>query len=248
MIPEVSVIMPVHNSEAYLETAARSVLSQDYPSLELILIDDASGDGSRKMIRKLAAQDQRVRTIFLQESLGPAGARNSGIEVAKGQFIAFLDSDDVWDTEKLGQQLSFMKETGAALTFTAYRKIDWSGVRGRVISVPDRVNYHSLLKSNVIGMLTAMYDRARLGTRLLPPIRKRQDYALWLRILKEGHIARGLNRPLAFYRIHRGSISRNKIDAARYQWRVYRELEGLGRMKSAWYFAHYAAYGLLKQR
>ena len=248
MTPEVSVIMPVHNSEDYLEEAAGSVLSQQHQNFELILIDDCSTDGSEKIIRKLAVSDKRVQSIFLEKNMGPAASRNAGIEKASGQFIAFLDSDDIWLPEKLDRQLSFMKETMASLTFTAYRKITDTGIPGRIIPVPEQVTYHSLLKTNVIGMLTAMYDRKQLGKRLLPSIRKRQDYALWLQILKEGNVAKGLNEPLAFYRIHGNSISRNKVDAARYQWRVYRELEGLGRVKSAWYFAHYAVHGLLKHR
>ncbi|RLE17412.1 MAG: glycosyltransferase family 2 protein [Acidobacteria bacterium] len=248
MTPEVSVIMPVYNSKKFLEESAKSVLSQQYDSLELLLIDDGSTDGSRVLIHKLSAQDRRIRPIFLPSNHGPARSRNAGIEQATGQFIAFLDSDDVWLPEKLKLQLQFMKETCAAVSFTAYRKMDPSGKLGGTVRVPEKANYHNLLKTNSIGMLTAVYDRKQVGTRLLPDILKRQDYALWLQILRGGHVARGLNRVLAYHRIHSGSISRNKLDAARYQWQVYRELEGLGRIESAWYFAHYAVYGLLKHR
>ncbi|NOY22054.1 MAG: glycosyltransferase family 2 protein [Acidobacteria bacterium] len=248
MSSELSVIMPVYNSKKFLEESANSVLSQQYDSLELLLIDDGSTDGSRVLIHKLSAQDRRVRPIFLPSNSGPARSRNAGIEQATGQFIAFLDSDDVWLPEKLKLQLQFMKETGAAVSFTAYRKMDLSGKLGETVRVPEKANYHKLLKTNSIGMLTAVYDRKQVGTRLLPDILKRQDYALWLQILRDGHVARGLNRVLAHHRIHGNSISRNKLDAARYQWRVYRELEGIGRCRSAWYFSHYAVYGLLKHR
>ena len=248
MVPAVSVIMPVYNSEKFLEESADSVLSQQFDSLELLLIDDYSKDTSRDIIRKLAAKDQRVKPLFLQSNAGSAGARNAGIEQASGRFIAFLDSDDIWLPEKLEQQLQFMKEPGVAVSFTAYRKMDSSGKLMGIVQVPEKVNYHNLLKTNSIGMLTAVFDREMVGSRQLPEIRLQHDYALWLQILRDGHVARGLNQVLALHRIHGSSISRNKRNVARYQWQVYRELEGLGRIKSAWYFAHYAVYGLLKHR
>ena len=248
MLPEVSVIMPVYNSKKFLEESVDSVLSQHYDSLELLLIDDGSTDGSRDTIRKLAAKDQRIKPIFLQSNRGSASARNAGIKQAEGHYIAFLDSDDIWLPEKLAIQLPFMQETGAPVSFTAYRKMDSSGKLGGTVQIPEKVNYHQLLKTNSIGMLTAVFDRETVGKRLLPEIRLHHDYALWLEILRNGHLAWGLNQVLAHHRIHGSSISRNKMDAARYQWRVYRELEGLGRVKSAWYFTHYAVYGLLKRR
>lgn len=248
MLPEVSVIMPVYNSKNFLEESVDSVLSQQYDSFELLLIDDGSTDGSRDIIQKLAARDRKVKPVFLRSNHGSAGARNAGIKQAEGHYIAFLDSDDTWLPEKLAIQLPFMQKTGAPVSFTAYRKMDSTGAPGGVIQVPEKVNYHHLLKTNSIGMLTAVFDREMVGHRLLPEIRLRHDYALWLEILRNGHLAWGLNQVLANHRIHGGSISRNKTNAARYQWRVYRELESLGRVESAWYFAHYAVYGLLKRR
>ena len=245
---EVSVIMPVYNSVDYLEKSVESVLYQSHESLELILVDDGSTDGSVDIIRALAQKDSRVKTVLLQSNRGSAGARNIGIDQAKGRYIAFLDSDDSWLPGKLTTQLSFMKENNAPVSFTAYRKMDPKGNLAGTVQVPGYITYHDLLKTNSIGMLTAMYDLKIVGKRFLPDIRLQHDYALWLQILRDGHVARGLNRVLAYHRIHSGSISRNKLDAARYQWQVYRELEGLGRIESAWYFAHYAVYGLLKHR
>ncbi len=245
---KISIITSSYNSKGFLRETAESIANQTEQDYEWIVVDDNSTDGSRDIIRKIAVSDSRIKPVFLPLNRGPAGARNAGIEQATGRFIAFLDSDDVWLPEKLQLQLAFMKETGTPLSFTAYQRMDENGTPERIVSVPETVDYHSLLKSNVIGMLTAVYDRTQLGLRFLPAIRKRQDYALWLQILKEGHVARGLDQVLARYRIHGNSISRNKLDAARYQWRVYRELEKLGRCRSAWYFAHYAVHGLLKHR
>jgi len=248
MSVEVSVIMPVFNSAKYLERSANSVLSQSHRSLELLLIDDGSTDGSMDIIRKLAQKDSRVKPLFLQANCGSAGARNAGIRQAEGQYIAFLDSDDIWMPEKLAVQLPFMKEKNVPVSCTAYRKMDSNGKMAGTIRVPKLIKYHNLLKTNSIGMLTAIYDRKIVGKHLLPEIRLQHDYALWLNILRDGHVARGLNRVLAYHRIHSGSISRNKLDAARYQWRVYRELEKLGKLKSAWYFIHYMIFGLIKHR
>ena len=244
----VSVITPVFNAAATIETTVRSVLSQHMGDLELILVDDGSRDDSPTIIRSLASEDSRIRFVLQEANTGPATARNVGLSVARGRYIAFLDSDDLWLPEKLSRQLDFMRDQDSPLTFTAYRKIRMDGSQSNVVSAPESVRYDDLLKTNSIGMLTAMYDREKVGLRLLPEIRKRQDYALWLSILRDGHEAKGLDEPLALYRIRRHSVSRNKGHAAKYQWRVYRELEHLSLMRSLWYFMHYAWNGYRKSR
>lgn len=246
--PMISVITPVHNSIPYLKECVNSVFAQTNPDFEMILVDDGSTDGSAELIRKLSGEDHRIQTVFLEESVGPARARNEGLRRATGRFIAFLDSDDMWAADKLEKQISYMRENGHALSYTAYSRIREDGSFSGTVHVPRCVDYHGLLHSNVIGMLTAIYDREKLGLRFLPDMLKRQDYALWLSILREGHTAYGLNEPLALYRVRGSSVSRNKFLAARYQWRVYRELEQLPLLKSCWYFAHYAVNGIRKNR
>lgn len=247
-MPSTSVIMPTYNAAVYLEQAITSVLSQTMKDFELIVVDDGSHDNSRRIISDAAELDNRIKPMFLEKNVGSAGARNAGIREAKGRYVAFLDSDDEWLPRKLEYQLAFMNQECAPVAFTAYRRMDEDGHPRGVVTVPERIGYRDLLTSNWIGMLTAVYDREKVGTRFLPEIRLNHDYALWLDILRDGHKAHGLNEVLARYRVRDGSISRNKLETARYQWRVYRELEKLSLTRSLWYFMHYAYNGFRKNR
>jgi teichuronic acid biosynthesis glycosyltransferase TuaG len=233
----VSVVMPVYNAASTLGPSIRSVLAQTHAEWELIIADDGSTDGSVDLALEYAAGDERIRLLDGGSRAGAARARNRASSAANGDFIAFLDSDDMWLPAKLERQLAFAGQTDAALTFTSYYKVaaDHAGEaaaftpNGRVVRAPDRVDYRAMLQYNHIGCLTAMYDRRVLGTRLMPDLRKRQDYALWLSILREhGTHARGLPEPLALYREARpGSLSGNKLSLVRYNWQLYREVEGL---------------------
>lgn len=234
--------MPVHNATQTLAAAVGSVLAQSYADWELLLTDDGSTDGSWAMLSEFAEQDDRVKPERTDSAGGAAQARNLAIERSQGRWVAFLDSDDLWLPDKLERQLSFMVDTGAPLTFSSYYKVaaDYSGdaaqftPNSRIIAARDQVNYATMLQANYIGCLTAIYDREQVGTRLMPTIRKRQDYALWLDILREGHVARGLSSPLALYRESRpGSLSGNKRSLVRYNWQLYREIEGLSVPRSA---------------
>src|SRR5690606_21911418 len=174
--------------------------------------------------------------------------RNAGIKAAQGRYIAFLDSDDVWLPTKLEKQLEFMRRGDIAFSYCAYEKIDEEGeVFGRV-GVPRKVSYRGLLKVCVIGCLTAMYDTQKLGKVYMPLIRRRQDLGLWLRILKKIDYAYGLQEILAQYRVRNDSISANKMVAARYTWKLYREHERLPLLKAVYYFSFYAVNGLLRTR
>ena len=245
---KVSVIMPVYNAEQHLEGAVRSVLNQTAGDLELIMVDDMSADNSRKMIRQFGVEDQRIVPVFLEKNAGSAGARNAGLKRAVGRYIAFLDSDDLWEHNKLERQLAFMQAMSAPVAFSAYQRMTEDGQLRGVVTVPGQVDYNQLLRTNVIGMLTAVYDREQVGLRLLPDIRLNHDYALWLDILRDGHLAFGQDEVLAKYRVTSGSISRNKLHTAGYQWRVYRGLEQLSLTRSMWYFMQYAWNGYRKSR
>jgi glycosyltransferase involved in cell wall biosynthesis len=246
----VSVIMPAHNAGPFLEPALRSALSQTYAELEIIVVDDASADGTAATAAAIAASDPRVRVIRFATNVGPARARNAGIESATGRYVAFLDSDDVWLPEKIARQIAAMQSAQAALSYTACRKIDEESRAGAVIPVPASVDYGRLLHTNVIVCSSAIYDTARIGKVYMPDIAKRQDYGLWLNILKarQGGVVVGINEPLVLYRVRSDSVSSNKLNAARYQWRVYRELERLTLWRSAWYFVHYAFHGFVKHQ
>lgn len=247
-MPLVSVIMPAYNAVEFLEQSVRSVLQQTFRDFELILVDDVSTDGTRDMIRRLVSEDNRILPLFLEENRGSAGARNMALNRASGRIVMFLDSDDIWMPEKIASQLDFMDEKQAPVAFCAYRRMTEGGELRGVVQVPRTVSYTELLCTNQIGMLTGAYDREKVGLRLLPDIRLNHDYALWLDILRDGHIAHGQPEILAHYRVRSGSISRNKFHTARYQWRVFRELEQLSLVKSAWYFAHYTWHGFRKSR
>lgn len=246
-MPLVSVIMPTFNSSAFVTASMESVLGQSFDDLELIVVDDHSSDDTAGCVRALAAQDGRVRFIQLTENSGPAVARNRAIQKATGRYIAFLDSDDLWLPGKLERQLAFTSEVGSAVTFTSYRKIDEDGTTtSNVVEAPRRVWYRRLLKSNVIACSTALYDTSVCGKVLMPEIRKRQDYALWLRILRSGHEAWGMPDDLVRYRVRAGSVSANKLSAARYHWAVYRQVEGLRLLEALYYFGHYVVISSLK--
>ncbi|MET8814037.1 glycosyltransferase family A protein [Streptomyces sp. NPDC004549] len=235
-MPLVSVVMPVYNSVATLGAAVRSVLTQTHADVELLVTDDKSTDGSMDLLMEFARQDERVLPRSAPEQGGAGRARNLAIERARGEYVAFLDSDDMWLPEKTERQLEFAAGGDAPLTFTSYYKMDadYDGEstdfvpNGRVVRATEHVDYRAMLVRDHIGALTAMYDRTVLGTRLMPEMRKRQDYALWLSIMRDGADARGLAEPLAVYRSHQaGSLSSNKLSLVPYNWELYRAHEGL---------------------
>ena len=245
----VSVITPCYNSEKYIKATIESVIRQSFRAFELIIIDDGSDDSTCEIVEEYQQKDPRIRLLKQAVNGGPAQARNAGIAVAKGQYIAFIDSDDIWLENKLERQIDFMKRENAPISFTAYKKIDVDGkLISGMVEVPDRIGYQELLKSNVMGCLTVVYDVSIVGKEYMPEILKRQDHGLWLKILHKGHIAYGLNEDLARYRIGPYSVSRNKAAAAVYQWKLYREIEKLSILNSIYYFSQYAIFGLKKNK
>ena len=234
----VSVIMPSYNSAEFIAESIDSVIAQSYQDWELLICDDVSTDNSRDIIREYAARDKRIKLIELSENSGAAVARNTSIQASKGRFIAFLDSDDLWREDKLEKQTVFMKQHNVVLSYTYYSVIDEQGQdTGKVMMPAGRLTYKDLLKSNQIGCLTAIYDAGKIGKVEMPLIRKRQDFALWLRILKKGHLAVCLHENLALYRNRTNSISSNKFDLVKYNWRLYRQVEAFSIFKSAYYLA-----------
>ena len=244
----VSIITPMYNSENFIDSTIQSVQSQTYQNWEMIIVDDASTDRSIEIVKKIMSNEPRLQLKQLADNLGPAHTRNNGIKLAKGRFLAFLDSDDLWHEEKLYKQLNFMKKNHYAFTYTGFEKINEEGkVIGAIIPYKEEVCYYDLLKSNHIGCLTAMIDLKILGSKMyMPDIKKRQDQGLWLEILKEIDKAYCLNKVLGKYRIRKDSISINKIANIKFQWQLYRELEKLSIIQSFYYMLWYAFYGIRK--
>lgn len=247
-MPLVSVITPIYNCQSYLQATVLSVINQTFYDWELILVDDKSGDESLMIAQQLAKEDNRIRVISLDENSGAAVARNKGIDLAEGRYIAFLDSDDMWLPEKLEKQISFMERENVAFSYSAYKKVDEHGNDLGTIGVPAQVSYTDLLKVCSIGCLTAVYDTESLGKVYMPMIRKRQDLGLWLKILKRIPFAYGINETLALYRVRNNSISANKLNAASYTWKLYREIEKLNIFYASYVFVCYAINGLFRSR
>jgi len=245
----ISIVTANYNAEKFIAGTIDSVIRQSYQNWEMIIVDDSSTDNSLSIIEKYLKKDGRIRLIQLKKNSGPAIVRNKAIAEAKGRFIAFLDSDDLWKPEKLKKQLDFMLKNDYALTYTHYDLIDEEGMQyGKTFKAPTKVSYHDMLKTCSIGCLTAMYDTEKLGKVYMPLIKKGQDYATWLKILNMIPYAYGLNESLALYRRRQKSVSSNKIRAFGHQWNIYRNVEKLNILKSAYYITNYAYYGLKKYR
>lgn len=241
--------MPCFNARNYIGKSIESVQQQTCSSWELIIVDDGSTDDSVAFIQKKYVDvDPRIKLVRLHKNSGAAVARNTAIEQAKGRFIAFLDSDDAWASDKLEVQLDFMKKHNYPFTFTGYRRVNEDGAFLNDVGVPQSVTYHQLLKTNVIGCLSAIYDTRKLGKVYMPLIRKPEDFGLWLRLLKLTPKAYGLDRCLAFYTVRKDSVSADKAEAAQYTWKLYRDVESLSHIESAYYFTHYMVRGVLRTK
>ncbi len=210
--PLVSIITPSYNTGRFIGETIESVLAQTFPEWEMIIVDDASTDNSPQIIRQYAGKDPRIKPVFLKENKGQGPARNIATDMAQGRYLAFLDSDDIWHPEKLEKHLAFMQQTGAVFSHTSYGFIDEQGNKilkdFHVSRKP--VTYKDLLKRTEISCLTAMYDATKIGKFYMPDLRRKQDYALWLAILKEGYPSHPLDEVLAWYRQRKNSTTSNK--------------------------------------
>ncbi|MHA6203862.1 glycosyltransferase family 2 protein [Dyella soli] len=243
----VSVIMPAYNAALTIGDSAASVLAQTHPTLELIVVDDGSRDDTRRLVDAMAMVDPRVRLIALPANAGVAAARNAGIAAARGSYIAFLDSDDRWHPRKLQLQLEHLRRSGARIAYAAYDRVDR---HGRVLShvrPPRSLSHAELLKSNHIGNLTGIYHRS-LGDARFRAI-GHEDYAFWLEMLRRAGKATCVpsDGALAWYLAREDSLSSDKLRAARWQWRIYRDIEQLGRIAASRYMCHYAWQAVRKR-
>jgi len=243
----VSVVMPVYDAERTLAQSVDSVLGQTHRALELVTVDDGSRDGSVRLLEDRARSDDRVKLVR-QANAGVAAARNAGLAAATGSHIAFLDSDDWWHPRKLELQLATMRRSGAKVSYGSYLRVAEDGRTLSRVEPPATIGYRDLLRSNHIGHLTGMYDRS-LGDGEFLKI-GHEDYAFWLdRLRRAGRAVRiEHDEPLAFYLVRAGSLSSNKLRAARWQWRIYREVEHLPLPQAAGYMASYVVNALAKRK
>lgn len=252
----VSVIMPTYNCGKYIVEAIESVIKQTVSDWELWIVDDCSTDDTREIIHPYVEKYLNIHYVCLKQNSGPAVARTEGIRRATGKYVAFLDSDDVWYPEKLEKQIAFMERTGATFSATAYMQMDECGNRiGKICIPPRRMDYKKCIRlSNPIGNLTVIYNQQVLGKFEVPVIRKRNDFALWLQILKKTDYCYGMKEVLGSYRIGRtDSVSSNKLAQAKYHWQLYHEVEGHNLIRSCyemgcWAFVKGTGIGLNRKR
>jgi glycosyltransferase involved in cell wall biosynthesis len=242
----ISVITPVYNGQRYLADTIESVLRQTYSHWEMWIINDASSDQSLDIANRFKNLDDRIKVIDSASHIGAARARNLGISASNGRFISFLDADDCWFPNKLERQVAFMLKNNFAFTYTGYEIINSDGITISVNKAPHQISRKSLLTKKRIGCLTAMYDTAYFGKVKMPLIRKRQDLGLWLQLLRNVDAAYGIPDSLARYRVHVDSMSANKLSAAMFTWRLYRQHEGMSLLDSIFYFMWYVVGRILR--
>jgi len=224
------------------------VIAQTYTNWEMLIVDDSSIDDTCLVINELAKQEERIKYFFLDKNIGAAAARNIAIQQAKGKYIAFLDSNDLWQIKKLEKQISFMQKEDIVFSFTTYQPMSEDGSKlYSIIHAPKIVTYSSYLKNTIIGCLTVVIDREKAGYFEMPNTRSSHDMALWLLIMKRGFDAYGLDKNLSRYRIVSASNSSSKWCAAKDVWKIYREVEKLSFLYSIWCFLNYAFNALVKR-
>ena len=246
----VSIIVPVYNAVKYIETTIDMVSRQTYKDWELILVDDASTDGSADLIEKLvSSQGKRVRLIRKNVNEGAAAARNTGIDASAGRYIAFLDADDVWMPDKLQKQIAFMEKTGAAFSFHSYEfGDDKANPTGKIVRAPKTLSFRQALSRTVIFTTTVMFDTEKIDMEIIHmPQVPSEDTATWWRILKSGYVAYGLDENLAIYRRPARSLSSNKFIAIQRIWFLYRNIADLSVIQSAFYFVGWAVRATLRR-
>ena len=247
--PRISVIMPAYNAQACIAKAIRSVQEQTVCDWELIVIDDCSKDGTAQVVEEFTREDPRVQLHRNEQNMGVARTRNRGLKLSRGEFVAFLDSDDAWRPEKLAMQLSCFQQTGADLVYTSYAIVDADGKQQcDDFLVPETVSFEELLKENVIGCSTVMLPMKVMERTAFSEDFFHEDYVLWLQLLCSGRKAVGITNVLVDYYFHLDSKAGNKQKAAQKRWKIYRDYLRFSTLKSAWYFVQYALAGLRKYK
>lgn len=265
--PLVSIVMAAYGAERHISASIQSVVGQSHNDWELIIVDDHSPDGTASVVNKWTERDPRIRLIRMPENFGPAGARNAGINEARGRYIAFIDSDDIWLPRKLEVQIAAMEAHQAAFSCTAYEVFNGHETI-RTVHVPNLIRLRRLLRGSVIGCLTVMYDTHLIGKRHFPDLDalivgtsyasrlsrvRHEDYALWLDILsmRSRHgdpvVCIGVPEVLARYNDGGSSFSSNKSASALSQWVIYRRHIKLSLVSAAYNFVCYSFAGVIRR-
>lgn len=245
---KVSIIMPSYNAAKFIAASIQSVIEQTYNNWELLITDDCSKDDTVKIVEQFLEKDNRIKLFSTGKNSGAAVARNISLQNATGKYIAFLDSDDTWISNKLETQIKFMEKKNIAFSFSNYSVMKEDGtLTGNIIHAPKVIGYHGYLRNTIIGCLTVIIDREKTGNFLMPNIKTSEDMALWLDIMKRGYKAWGLQVPLAQYRVVSNSLTSKKWIEAKYVWKVYREIEHINPIYSAICFIGYAINAIIKR-
>ena len=244
----VSIIMPAYNCEDLIGITLDSVINQTYKNWEVIVVDDCSADHTAEVVQEYIKKDNRINYHKLERNSGAAVARNKAIDIASGRYIAFLDSDDVWFPKKLTKQTRIMEKNGYGFTCTSYTKIGEQGeYLNRTIVAKPKSDYDGLLKT-CPGNSTVIYDAEKLGKFKIPDIKKRNDYVMWLQVIKKEKYLYGIEEPLGSHRIRTEGISSNKKSLVGYHWKVYREIEKLSLVKSCYLILYWIVATAFKLR
>lgn len=233
----VSIIMPSYNCGEYVEETILSVQAQSYSNWEIIFMDDCSTDDTVRKVSAMREKDSRIKLFQNKMNSGAAVSRNNALREAKGRWIAFLDSDDLWEPTKLEKQVKFMKSNGYKFSYTCYQEMDPEGTStGVTVSGPAHVSKEGMFAYCWPGCLTVMYDREAIGLIQIEDIKKNNDYAMWLKVCKKADCYL-LPEVLAKYRRGRnGSVSSHSIKTMiGWHYKLFRDAEKMGVISSLWH-------------
>ncbi|MGN0802216.1 MAG: glycosyltransferase family 2 protein [Candidatus Faecivicinus sp.] len=240
----VSIIMAAYNAEKTIGRAIESVLSQSYQRFELLVVDDCSSDSTAEIVEGM--DDCRIRLIRNSRNSGVSWTRKHALEHARGEWIAVLDSDDAWAPDKLEKQMKLCTQKNADLVFTGSAFMDAEGrPLNWILHVPEKVGYRQLLKQNLISNSSVLVRKDLYCANYVIGDLMHEDFAMWLKILKNGGRACGIDEPLLIYRLSKTSKSGNKVKAAKMNWNTYRYI-GLNVVQAFYYECWYAIKGVLK--